>query len=69
MRRLYCTVKRQLTPLSKFQKAFDTQNAFPYTALIGGGADDFSAALELIQAGARDLVAQLAVLLAGHAPA
>jgi protein-tyrosine phosphatase len=35
----------------------------------GGGADDFSAALELIQAGARDLVAQLAVLLAGHAPA
>ena len=35
----------------------------------GGGPDDFSAALELIQAGARDLVAQLAVLLAGHAPA
>jgi protein-tyrosine phosphatase len=35
----------------------------------GGGVDDFSAALELIQAGARDLVAQLAVLLAGHAPA
>ncbi|HEY2280318.1 MAG TPA: low molecular weight protein-tyrosine-phosphatase [Streptosporangiaceae bacterium] len=35
----------------------------------GGGADDFSAALELIRAGARDLVTQLAVLLAGHAPA
>jgi protein-tyrosine phosphatase len=35
----------------------------------GGDAGDFSAALELIQAGARQLVAQLAVLLAGHAPA
>jgi protein-tyrosine phosphatase len=35
----------------------------------GGGADDFSASLELIHAGARDLVTQLAVLLAGHAPA
>ena len=35
----------------------------------GGGADDFSAVLELIQTGARDLVAQLAVLLADHAPA
>jgi len=35
----------------------------------GGGADDFSAALELIQAGARRLTQQLADLLAGHAPA
>jgi protein-tyrosine phosphatase len=35
----------------------------------GGGADDFSAALELIQAGARQLTQQLADLLAGHAPA
>jgi protein-tyrosine phosphatase len=35
----------------------------------GGDADDFSTALELIQAGARQTAAQLAVLLAGHAPA
>lgn len=35
----------------------------------GGGADDFGAALELIQAGARQLTQQLADLLAGHAPA
>ena len=35
----------------------------------GGDAGDFSAALELIQAGSRQLAGQLAVLLAGHAPA
>jgi protein-tyrosine phosphatase len=35
----------------------------------GGDADDFSTALELIQAGSRQLAAQLTVLLAGHAPA
>jgi protein-tyrosine phosphatase len=35
----------------------------------GGDAGDFSTALELIQAGARQLTQQLAVLLAGHAPA
>jgi protein-tyrosine phosphatase len=35
----------------------------------GGEADDFAAALELIQAGARQLTEQLGVLLAGHAPA
>jgi protein-tyrosine phosphatase len=35
----------------------------------GGDAADFSMALELIQAGARQIAAQLAVLLAGHAPA
>ncbi|HEY2521380.1 MAG TPA: low molecular weight protein-tyrosine-phosphatase [Streptosporangiaceae bacterium] len=35
----------------------------------GGEADDFATALELIQAGARQLTGQLGVLLAGHAPA
>lgn len=35
----------------------------------GGGAADFATALELIQAGARQIAAQLAALLAGHAPA
>jgi protein-tyrosine phosphatase len=35
----------------------------------GGEADDFATALELIQDGARQLTAQLGVLLAGHAPA
>jgi protein-tyrosine phosphatase len=35
----------------------------------GGGADDFAAALDLIQAGARQLSKQLSVLLAGNAPA
>lgn len=34
-----------------------------------GGADDFSAALELIQAGARRIAGELSVLLAGQAPA
>jgi low molecular weight protein-tyrosine phosphatase len=35
----------------------------------GGDAADFSETLELIQAGARQLAAQLAALPAGHAPA
>jgi low molecular weight protein-tyrosine phosphatase len=35
----------------------------------GGEADDFATALALIQDGARQLSGQLAVLLAGHAPA
>ena len=35
----------------------------------GGDAGDFSVALELIQAGSRRLAGQLAVLMAGHAPA
>jgi protein-tyrosine phosphatase len=35
----------------------------------GGDAAEFSTALELIQAGTRQLTQQLAVLLAGHAPA
>ena len=35
----------------------------------GGGADDFATALDLIHAGARQVVKQLSLLLAGNAPA